>query len=398
MTGRLPRPVADLWHRVTGTSGAPGDVSAEVTRSMPPPAMGGDGPSEPMGPTAIAVRVTAVVLGALLLVAALWILRGLVLNVFLALLLTAGMLGPARRFERRMPRPAAALLVNALFVAAILLIFVIAAGPMLDAFGSFLGALPGIAAELRSWLEGVLGVSVVNEMFPPGEPVAIPWGGLLNLSLSIVVVVANLVVILIIGIFLLIERSTIVDWLVEFMDSEDRPAARYVLTQGMERLGGYLHGLLISMTFIGVATAVGMWLIGIPYALPMGLLAFVTAAIPYIGGLIALVPILLIAAVEVSPLAVVLMIVWQVVIQQIEGTFVTPMAQHRTASISPLVVMLAVTAGLTLGGLVGGIIAIPIAGLFDVVLRAIVIPTRRRNEARRLARRQAAPPAAPPVA
>jgi len=63
--------------------------------------------------------------------------------------------------------------------------------------------------------------------------------------------------------------------------------------------------------------------------------------------------------------------------------------QGKAVSVSPLVVMLGVTAGITLGGLVGGIIAIPIAALIGVGLRGVVIPMRRRAEARELARREA---------
>jgi predicted PurR-regulated permease PerM len=143
------------------------------------------------------------------------------------------------------------------------------------------------------------------------------------------------------------------------------------------------------MSFIGVATTVGMWLIGIPYAIPMGIVAFFTAAIPYIGGLFAVVPIAIIALAEVGPRAAVLFLGWQVLIQQIEGSFITPMVQGKAINVSPLVVMLGVTAGISLGGLVGGIIAIPIAALVGVGIRGVIIPMRRRAEAKEQARRQA---------
>jgi predicted PurR-regulated permease PerM len=193
----------------------------------------------------------------------------------------------------------------------------------------------------------------------------------------------------IIEIFLLIERRNLLNGTLEFMDSEDRPATRYILTTGIDSLGKYLRGLLISMSFIGAATAVGMFILGIPYALPMGIVAFFTAAIPYIGGLFAVIPITLIALAEATPLAAVLFLVWQVVIQQIEGSVITPTVQGKAINVSPLVVMLGVTAGITLGGLVGGIIAIPIAALIGVGIRGVIIPMRRRAEARERARRDA---------
>ena len=239
------------------------------------------------------------------------------------------------------------------------------------------------------WVEGLIGSEAYGQLFPDGVDLSFLLGGLLGLTVSTIVVIANVVIIVIIEIFLLIERRHLLDGVLEFMDTEDRPATRYILTTGIDSLGKYLRGLFISMAFIGVATTVGMWLIGIPYAIPMGIIAFFTAAIPYIGGLFALVPILIIAGFEVGPGAVLLMIGWQIIIQQIEGSVITPTVQGKAINISPLVVMLGVTAGITLGGLVGGIIAIPIAALIGVGLRGVVIPMRRRAEAREQARRAA---------
>jgi putative heme transporter len=265
----------------------------------------------------------------------------------------------------------------------------LAARPALAAIASFAAAIPGIVDAFATWLEGLIGSEAFNQLFSEDVDLTFILGGLLNLTMGTVVVIANVVVIVIIEIFLLIERRHLLDGVLEFMDTEDRPATRYILTTGIDSLGKYLRGLFTSMAFIGIATAVGMWLIGIPYAIPMGIIAFFTAAIPYIGGLFALIPILIIAAAEVGPAAVLLMIGWQIVIQQVEGSFITPMVQGKAINISPLVVMLGVTAGITLGGLVGGIIAIPIAALVGVGVRGVVIPLRRRAEAREQARRAA---------
>ena len=346
-------------------------------------------PAEPLGPVGVAIRVIAVAIVAGILLAITWLLRGMVLNVFLALLFAAGMLPGARRLERRFSRAVAAILINVIVVGVVVILVLLAARPVLAAIGAFVAAVPALVESVRAWLEGLLGTEAFNQLFPENESASIPFGGLLGLTVSTIAVIASVVVIIIIEVFLVIERTSLLNGVIEFMDSEDRPAARYILRQGVDSLGSYLRGLLVSMGFIGVATGIGMLLIGIPYALPMSLIAFFTAAIPYIGGLFALIPILLIAAVESGPAAVVLMIGWQVVIQQIEGTFVTPMVQGKAVSVSPLVVMLGVTAGITLGGLVGGIIAIPIAALVGVGLRGVVIPMRRRTEARELARREA---------
>jgi putative heme transporter len=386
MTRQIRRAVTGFRERFA-VDGPTSDIGADMSLALPPEEL--EVPPEPMGPVAVTLRVLGVVVTVVLILGLLWLLRGLVLNVFLALLFAAGLLGTARRFERRMSRPAAALTVNVIVVGVLIGVILLAARPALAAIGAFVQAIPGIVNAFSAWVEGLIGSEAFDQLFSDELDLSLILGGVLDLTLGTIAVLANVVVIIIIEIFLLIERRHLLDGVLEFMDTEDRPATRYILSTGMDSLGKYLRGLIVSMGFIGVATAVGMWLIGIPYAIPMGIIAFFTAAIPYIGGLFALIPILIIAGVEVGAVAVLLMIGWQIVIQQIEGSVITPTVQGKAISISPLVVMLGVTAGITLGGLVGGIIAIPIAALIGVGIRGVVIPMRRRAEAREQARRAA---------
>ena len=387
MTRRIREAATGLRHRLT-VSGPTADISADMAEALPSEDY--DVPPEPMGPVGITLRVVGVVVLVGIVLGLLWLLRGMVLNVFLAVLFAAGLLPIVRRFERRMSRPAAAIVANVLVIGAVVIVILLAARPALEAIGTFVAAIPDLVDAIRAWVEGLIGTAAFNELFPEnGQDAPLNLAGLLNVAVGIVAVIANFVIIVIIEIFVLIERRGLLDGTLEFMDSEDRPATRYILTTGIDSLGKYLRGLLVSMGFIGIATSVGMWLIGIPYALPMGILAFFTAAIPYIGGLFALVPILIIAAVEVGPVAVLLMIGWQVIIQQVEGSFITPTVQGKAIAVSPLVVMLGVTAGITLGGIVGGIIAIPIAALIGVGIRGVILPMRRRAEARERARREA---------
>ena len=109
MTQQIRRAVTGLRDRLT-VAGPSADIGADMSLALPPDEF--DVPPEPMGPVAITIRVAAVVVAVVLVLGFLWLLRGLVLNVFLALLFAAGLLGAARRFEKRMSRPAAAISVN----------------------------------------------------------------------------------------------------------------------------------------------------------------------------------------------------------------------------------------------------------------------------------------------
>ncbi len=77
------------------------------------------------------------------------------------------------------------------------------------------------------------------------------------------------------------------------------------------------------------------------------------------------------------------MLLWLVVLQQLEGSVITPYIQGRIVNLSAIAVLLGVVAGTSIAGIVGGIIAIPLVAVADVVLRDIVFPLRRRAEAKR---------------
>ena len=84
-----------------------------------------------------------------------------------------------------------------------------------------------------------------------------------------------------------------------------------------------------------------------------------------------------------SPGTALLMGAWLVVLQQLEGSVITPYIQGRIVNLSAIAVLLGVLAGTSIAGIVGGIIAIPLVAVADVFLRDIVFPLRRRAEDRR---------------
>jgi len=100
------------------------------------------------------------------------------------------------------------------------------------------------------------------------------------------------------------------------------------------------------------------------------------------GAFIAGGPIVLLALLE-SPIQGLLMLIWLVVMQQLQGFIVVPIVQGRAVQLSPVVVLLSVLAGASLGGIVGAIIAIPVVAVVDVVIRDVVFPLRQARQARR---------------
>jgi predicted PurR-regulated permease PerM len=177
---------------------------------------------------------------------------------------------------------------------------------------------------------------------------------------------------------ILYERDRARSWLLRFVPPEHHEEVDALITKSVDRLGAFVRGQLVIMTVVGVTAAIGLTLLGVPFALPLGLFAFLTEMIPIAGPFISGVPIVAIAFLE-GPVQGVIALAGFIVIHQIEGYVLIPLVQGKVIEISPLVALLAVIAGAALGGVLGALMAIPVVAIATVVFEDLVIPWRQRH-------------------
>lgn len=134
-----------------------------------------------------------------------------------------------------------------------------------------------------------------------------------------------------------------------------------------DKLRGYLHGVVLSGLIIGLLTGVGLAVLGVPYALLFGVLAGLLEAIPYLGPLLAAVGPVSMALTQ-SPLRAVIVLVFFTALQQIEDKVVVPQLQSHTTGLHPLTVILTTLILGSLFGLLGVIVAVPLAAAGQAVL------------------------------
>jgi predicted PurR-regulated permease PerM len=136
------------------------------------------------------------------------------------------------------------------------------------------------------------------------------------------------------------------------------------------RLGAYVRGTGILMVIIGVASYLGLLALGVPYAPALALIAGITEAIPIVGPLIGAVPAVIVGF-TVSPITGVLVALLYGVIQVLENNVLVPRIMSSNVGLNPLVIIIAIVAGSTLNGVVGAILAIPLAGALQVLAQHI---------------------------
>ena len=343
--------------------------------------------AEPRWVGTIAWRAAIVVVGVALLVWVVLGLRELILQTFIALIIASALVAPVSWLERRMRRGFAIAIVVLSLIGGIVLILILVIPPLASQFVAFVAALPdmieNLTANLESLLDSILGpgqgAAVVDSW--TGGSVEVPdLGAIIGTAVGVGAAIFNaafwLITTIIFIVLMLAERDRGKAWVANFWPDTQRSWAMGIMTTATDKLGAYVRGLLIVMTYEGIGVAIGAAVLGMPYAIVLGAVTFLAAAIPYLGTALMIVP-AFIVGLTVSPVAAVLIVIWIVILEQVEGLFVTPYVQSKAVEVSPLAVMIGVLAGFTLFGFVGGIIAVPLVAIGQLILSEVIFPIRQ---------------------
>jgi predicted PurR-regulated permease PerM len=201
-------------------------------------------------------------------------------------------------------------------------------------------------------------------------------GGTLTTVASLGASVANVlsfgVVILIATVYTVARPAPLVNGFVALFPADRRQRVREVLGEMYGAVQRWFLGQLTSMTIIGLLFTVAMLVIGIPFALLLGIFAGLISFVPYIGPLISVIPPVLLALTG-NPIDAVWVLLAYAVIQAIEGNLVQPIVMSRAISLHPAVLVFALLIMGTLFGFVGVFLAVPLVAVLHVLLRELWI-------------------------
>lgn len=179
-----------------------------------------------------------------------------------------------------------------------------------------------------------------------------------------------LVSILVLTFYLLLERDKLDKLVTQFAIGHEERVKR-ILDKIEEKLGAWLRGQIVLSLFIGVLCYIALFLIHVPYALPLAILAGLFEVLPVIGPIISAIPAVLIALLA-SPLQAGLVALSYLLIQQAESHIIVPQVMKKAVGLNPLIVILAVSIGGKLLGIPGALLAVPISVVIQIVTEDIL--------------------------
>jgi predicted PurR-regulated permease PerM len=324
----------------------------------------------------LAAAVAVAIIIAVLVLTALW-LFGRPLSLLILGIAIASALSPvANLLSRRMPRTLALLLIYFLILAVFGVIGWIIIPPLASQVEGLIETGPNLLARLEEWYLRVFGDIPILETLI--DQVGQFGGALLAVPLGFASALFEIFLVLFISFYALLEGPKIRRFALSLFPSYRQEKVDQVMCGMVDAMGGFVRGAVITAVIIGLITYFGLLFIGVPFPLALGILAGVLELLPYIGPILAFIPITLIAFLQ-SPTQGLIVLVFFIILQQLESNILTPNIMRTQTEISPLMVLLAILAGGSLGGLLGALVAIPVAAALRVFVRMVVAPAIRKN-------------------
>lgn len=182
--------------------------------------------------------------------------------------------------------------------------------------------------------------------------------------------ILDVVLVAVLSIYLLADGPRVSGWLRRNMPQQQQGRISFFMQTLQRIVGGYIRGQLLLCGIIGVGVGVGMQVIGVPYALLLGVLAFVLEFIPVLGTLVSGAICILLALTKGWIIALIVL-AYFVVLHVLEGDVLGPRVVGKAIGLHPVVSLIALIAGAELFGIWGALFAAPIAGVLQALLVAI---------------------------
>lgn len=305
----------------------------------------------------------------------LYLIRDILLQFFISVLLMT-ILNPlvTKLAEHKIPRGISVILVY-LLVLVLVVVSVAAITPSLVEQSTILASrVPSLVDRIGAF--GPFEEKVVDELISVlgSLPASIA-----KLSVTIFSNIINILVVSIFTYYLLLSRNELDEQLGNYFGKKVKERTDEAFDLIEKRLGGWLRGQIILMLVVAVATYIGLFILDIPFAVPLAMLAGLLEVIPNLGPTLSAVPAVLIGL-GISPLVGLAVVALYFLIQQVENYFLVPRIMSKNMGLSPIVTLLALAIGFRVAGIAGAVISIPVVAVIQVLADEYLLKDKKVSE------------------
>jgi predicted PurR-regulated permease PerM len=325
------------------------------------------------------LAVIGIVLAVVAILAVVWIARQVLTWIIVAIFLALALNPAVEFFQRRglVRRGLATAVTVLLTIGAIVALGSLFIPTLVNEGRGFAEALPGYVNDVSEG-RGPLGRLAERYQLEDRVREAIDEGGgasrILGLSGTAIAVtkgvltfVVAIVTIVFLTFFMLLEGPRWMERFYGLLPDRSRDKWRKIGHDIYLTVGGYVTGNLLISVIAGITSTLVLLIMGVPYAVALGVLVAILDLIPLAGATLAAIIVSTVAFIDSIPAGIIVLIFF-IVYQQIENHILQPLVYSRTVQLSPLAILIAVLIGAKIAGILGALAAIPVAGTIQVIL------------------------------
>ncbi len=290
----------------------------------------------------------------------------IVVVVLLAMVLAYALEPALAKASRVLPRAVAALLIYALALGAIAGAVLLLGPPLVQQSEGLALRMPGYIDQVsvypNQWgldIASTLRAATQTALRSAVDVATAVAGGLVDTAL-----------VLVLAFWFMVDGQRMREVAIRMVPGQQRDKVRFVQATVSAVLGAYIRGQLAMAAIIGLSAGLGAYLLGVHYPVVIGILAFFFELIPMVGPILASLPAVVISLFQPFPL-VLYVIAFFVVMQVIENNVLAPRITGGAVGLHPVAALLAIVVGADLGGVVGALFAVPVAGIASVLIAAV---------------------------
>lgn len=307
----------------------------------------------------------------------LYLVRDIIAILFATFVLSAA-LTPAVDWlhKKRIPRALSVLLIYLVLIGIVTLSVYLLIPPLVAQIKELANQFPTLYDKFVPYLLKIEGLSekepvvsnVQKTLADLGDNIAAATRSIFSTLGNILGSIFSAIVILVLSFYLIVQKNALKNFIKAVVPSKRAPYIVNLFDRINNKIGRWLSGQIILCIAVGVLIFIGLWLLGVKYALVLAIFAGITEIIPYIGPVIGGLPAVLLVFIE-SPLLALFVIILYFVVQQLENHILVPKIMQKAIGLNPIVVIFALLIGGKLAGILGMILAVPVVAGISVFVR-----------------------------
>lgn len=312
--------------------------------------------------TSTIFRIVLILLGLFFL----YLIRDILIIVFVAIIIAAAINGPVSWLQRKkIPRILGVIFIYLLVFLILALIVTLIFPPLAEQIKGLTNNFPEFMNKVglsvnQLWGKYQIEGNLQNFLYKISSRLSEATSSFFATIVGIFGGLFSAVMVLVISFYLAVQEKGVKKFLISLTPENHQHYLSDLIDRIQNKIGSWLRGQLLLMFIISCLTFIGLYFLNVPYALVLALLAGIFEIIPYVGPIIAAIPAVILAFLA-SPILALFVILLYVVIQQLENYVIVPQVMKKAVGLNPIVIIVVMLIGAKLAGILGLILSVPLS-------------------------------------